>query len=113
MSVISASVKAKRLASVVTIALAALVSSTGAWAGNNHHDSGLPPGLAKKAAAGQPLPPGWQKKLVVGHRLDRDIYRHGDVIVADDRGLVTVRIEGKLVRLVENTLEIVDILDTL
>jgi len=31
-----------------------------------HRGHGLPPGLAKKVAAGGDLPPGWQKKCIVG-----------------------------------------------
>jgi hypothetical protein len=72
---------------------------------------GLPPGLQKKAAHGN-LPPGWQKKLVVGHRLDSDVYRYGRVVVpVDDRGYVTVQIEDRRLRLIAATLEIIDILN--
>lgn len=71
----------------------------------------LPPGLEKKAATGQ-LPPGWEKKLVVGKPLDLDIYRHSQIVVPiDDRGLLTVRIEGKLIRLIDATREVVEVLD--
>ncbi len=72
----------------------------------------LPPGLQKKAAQGEPLPPGWQKKLVKGEILDREIYEHRQVVVpVDSQGLVTIRLEGKLVRLFEATREIVEILE--
>jgi hypothetical protein len=71
----------------------------------------LPYGLQKKVAKGEPLPPGWQKKLARGKILDMDIYRHKQVVVPlDSHGLITVRIEGKLVRLHEATREIIDIL---
>ena len=81
-----------------------------------HNDSKkakqLPPGLQKKLAKGQSLPPGWQKKLIVGERLDRGIYQQGDVVVPlDSKGLLTIRLEGKLVRLVKATREIVEILE--
>ena len=72
----------------------------------------LPPGLEKKVQRGETLPPGWQKKLIVGDVLDYEIYRQGHILNRHD-GLVTVRIEGKLVRLIENSLEIVEILDSL
>ena len=73
---------------------------------------GLPPGLQKKAARGEPLPPGWQKKLQVGHRLDRDIYSHARIISPlDERGYVTVEIENERLRLLGATLEIIDILN--
>ena len=72
----------------------------------------LPPGLQKKLQKGQSLPPGWQKKLMVGVRLEPAIYEHGDVVVPlDSKGLLTIRLEGKLVRLVEATREIVEILE--
>ena len=82
----------------------------------NDNDKGkqLPQGLQKKLDKGEPLPPGWQKKLVKGEVLEYDIYRHSDIVIPiDSDGLVTVRIEGKLVRLYEATREIVEILDTL
>ena len=59
----------------------------------------LPYGLQKKLQKGQSLPPGWQNKLIVGDRLEPAIYRHGDVVVPlDSKGLLTIRLEGKLVR---------------
>lgn len=71
----------------------------------------LPPGLEKKLKQGKPLPPGWQKKLQVGERLDPDIYDHGKVIYRDrDRDLVTISVEGRVIKVLENTLEIVEIL---
>lgn len=71
----------------------------------------LPPGLQMKAARGQPLPPGWQKKLAVGATLDAQVYAAGQVVVPiDNHGLLTIRVEGKLIRLFEATHEIVEIL---
>lgn len=80
----------------------------------NDKDNGkpLPPGLQKKVDKGEPLPPGWQKKLVKGEIMDKKVYKQGEVVVPlDDKGLVTVRIEGKLVRLYEATREIVEVLE--
>lgn len=72
---------------------------------------GLPPGLEKKAQQGKPLPPGWQKKLVRGHHLNDHIYQHAVIIHPADRsGIVTVRIEDRVLRLILATREIVDIL---
>ncbi|MEJ2140916.1 MAG: hypothetical protein P8Y24_00930 [Gammaproteobacteria bacterium] len=72
---------------------------------------GLPPGLQKKAARGQALPPGWQKKLAVGHVMDKAVYDYGEVVVpVDKKGILTLRVEGKLVRLLSATHEIVEIL---
>lgn len=72
----------------------------------------LPPGLQKKQARGHELPPGWQKKLAVGEVMDRDVYDHGRVVHRDG-GLVTVSVEGKVVKVIENTREIVEILGNL
>ena len=72
----------------------------------------LPPGLQKKAAKGEPLPPGWQKKLVKGEIMAIEVYHHGEIVVPIDRhGLVTLRIEGKLVRLLDATREIIEVLE--
>lgn len=78
--------------------------------------SSLPYGLQKKLKKGKKkgksLPPGWQKKLYVGRVLDPRIYSHGDIVVPLDRhGLVTLRVEGKLIRLYQASREIVEILD--
>lgn len=71
----------------------------------------LPPGLQKKAAKGKPLPPGWQKKLAKGEILDQEIINHSEIITpVDSRGLVTIRIEGKLVKLYQATREVAEIL---
>ena len=72
----------------------------------------LPYGLQKKLHRGQSLPPGWQKKLYVGSVLDSRIYRHSDIVVPLDRhGLVTIRVEGKLIRLYQASREIAEILN--
>ena len=72
----------------------------------------LPYGLQKKLERGQSLPPGWQKKLYVGSVLDPRIYHHSDIVVPLDRhGLVTIRVEGKLIRLYQATREITEILN--
>lgn len=77
-------------------------------------DKPLPQGLQKKLDRGGSLPPGWQRKLVRGEVLDDHIYRQSQIVIPiDSRGLLTVRIEGKLIRLVEATREIIDIVDVL
>lgn len=99
-----------------TLAIAVSFSFMGIAEAKNdkEKEKGLPPGLQKKAKKGKPLPPGWQKKLVAGHILERDIYNHGKIIKkVDDKGLITISIEGKLVRLVKNTREIVEIIESL
>ena len=73
---------------------------------------GLPPGLEKNQQRGKPLPPGWQKKLVKGHILELDIYHHARIVVPVDKaGMITVSIEGRLLKLDKVTRRIVDILN--
>ena len=75
-------------------------------------DQSLPPGLEKKVERGGELPPGWEKKLVVGHILDDDIYAHARVVIpVGDDGIATVEIGGRVLRLLQDTHSIVEILD--
>ena len=74
-----------------------------------------PPGLAKK----EKLPPGWQNKLVKGAVMPKEIFNEAETIpksLADKlppapKGVITVAIEGKAVRVVLATLTIVDFYD--
>lgn len=71
----------------------------------------LPPGLQKKVARGEPLPPGWQKKLAKGEVLDVAVFQRGKIVAPlDSKGVITIEVEGKLIRLIKATREIVDIL---
>lgn len=79
----------------------------------------LPPGLKKKAARGKALPPGWQTKLSRGEVLDERVYRQCEPLPVElsrrlpppPRGTITVRVEGKVIRLMEATREILDVFD--
>lgn len=78
----------------------------------------LPPGLQKKVDRGGELPPGWKKKLARGDVLPQDVYRAGKPLPADVRkslppdppGTITVDIDGEVVRVLQKTREITDIL---
>lgn len=71
----------------------------------------LPPGLQKKVEKGGELPPGWQKKVEVGEPIVKEIYQHIKIVIpVDDKGIVTVVIGGKLIRLVEATREVIEVL---
>jgi len=80
---------------------------------------GLPPGLAKKVAAGGELPPGWQKKCVRGQILPVEVHKHcqplpAEIVVklpAPPAGTILVAIDGKVVRLAKATREILDVFD--
>jgi len=51
-------------------------------------------------------------KLHRGSILDLQIYRSGEIVVPlDEHGLVTIRLEGKLIRLYHATRQITDILN--
>ena len=77
-------------------------------------DKPLPQGLQKKLERGGELPPGWQKKLVKGAILEQPVYSQSQVVIpVDSGGLLTVRVEGKLIKLIEATREIVEIVDLL
>lgn len=101
----------------IKLIIASLVLTMGvsgiAYAKNEKQKT-LPPGLQKKVESGKSLPPGWQKKLAVGEVLSQDVYEHGKILVSDtDKGLVTINVDGKLIRVIEHTREIVEILDGL
>lgn len=74
----------------------------------------LPPGLAKK----NKLPPGWQKKVARGEVIPDDVWQHRVLLPPDvvrrlppsPPGTVTVRVDDKIVRVVEDTRAVLDIL---
>ena len=71
----------------------------------------IPHGLQKKVDRGESLPPGWQKKLVVGTHLPQSFREHETVITPiDENGIVTVEVENEVIRLINATNEIVEIL---
>jgi hypothetical protein len=79
----------------------------------------LPPGLKKKLARGGDLPPGWQKKIIRGEVLDAETYRYAVHVPYDlikrlpsqPKGTALIKIEGKIVRLLEATGTILDVFD--
>ncbi len=98
----------KAIITILSIALAVSFSMAEA---KSNKEKELPPGLQKKLARSGELPPGWEKKLTVGERLDNEVYNEADVVVpVDEHGVVTVEIEGKVVRLMQASREIVEIL---
>ena len=98
----------KSTASIIAIAIATLLAAP---AHAKKEPDQLPPGLQKKVQRGKPLPPGWQRKRAVGEVLEQQIYDAGQIVVPiDDKGLVTLRVEGRLIRLFEATREVVEIL---
>lgn len=72
----------------------------------------LPPGLAKK----NKIPPGWQKKLARGQRIPDDVWVHHvplphDILIKlppPPPGVVIVRVNDRILRVVEKTHELLD-----
>lgn len=79
----------------------------------------LPKGLQKKYERTGQLPPGWQKKMARGEVIPSDVYAYRRDIPYDLRrrlpigpvGSKIIEIEGKIIRVMQNTREILDILD--
>lgn len=106
-----------KLKSLMTYALVLSLCSGSAFVANANHKNKhkqLPQGLQMKLDRGGSLPPGWQRKLVRGEILAEPIYSHSEIVIpVDSEGLLTVRVEGKLIRLIQATREIIDIVDLL
>ncbi len=104
-----------KLKSIITFTLLLSMCSGSVYATKvkvKSKDKQLPQGLQMKLDRGDSLPPGWQKKLLKGDILGDSIYSHSVVVIPlDTKGLLTVRVEGKLIQLIEATREIVEIVD--
>lgn len=80
---------------------------------------GLPRGLAKKVERGGNLPPGWQRRCVRGEIMPIEVYQHceplpPEVVVklpATPPGTITVTLDGRAIRLLQATREILDVFD--
>lgn len=71
----------------------------------------LPPGLQKKMQRGGELPPGWKKKLAKGKILDRRVYDQGRIISRpDSHGIITIKIDDRLIKLHKDTRKILEII---
>ncbi len=96
---------------LIPLLLALTLVASPSFAKKNDHDGQLPPGLAKNVKRGKPLPPGWQKKIAPGKILDREVYGHGTIIAPlDPLGIVTIKIDNKVLRVHQKSMEILDIL---
>lgn len=78
----------------------------------------LPPGLQKKVARGGELPPGWKKKLAVGDKLPEEYESKAESVPEailkrlpeTPEQTEIIRIGDEVIRVMENTREIIDIL---
>jgi hypothetical protein len=78
-----------------------------------------PPGAAKKGTSSAKLPPGWQKKIVRGEVLPQTVYAQAqplpEVVLQKlpppPAGTILVILDGKVVRLLEATRTIVDVVE--
>ncbi len=97
---------------LISLLVTSLIVGPAFAATHKNKSEPLPYGLQKNHALGKPLPPGWLKKLGKGKVLDKQVYNHGKIVVPlDSNGLLTIRVEGKLIRLYEATREIAEILN--
>ena len=78
----------------------------------------LPPGLQKKVDRGGELPPGWKKKLEVGSVLEPEVDEVAKTVPEEilarlpdiPEGTEILEVGGEIIRVIESTREIVDIL---
>jgi len=96
--------------SIILIIVTALALIAGpAFSKQDKEAKTLPPGLQKKADIGN-LPPGWKKKMVVGSTIGEGVVGQGVIIDSvDESGVVTIKVEDKIIRLIKATREIVEI----
>lgn len=99
----------KQLLLTIAVITAALIS--GPVYAKKDKSGALPPGLQKKVQRGGSLPPGWKKKLQKGATIERAVYDQGTIIKPVDAvGVITIKVDGKIIRLIKATREIIDIL---
>ena len=103
------------LKNAISLAVIVCLSSAPALAKKEKdEDKSLPRGLQMKLDRGGALPPGWQRKLAKGEVLEEPVYNQSEVVIpVDSDGMLTVRVEGKLIKIIEATREIVEIVDLL
>ncbi len=95
---------------ILLIAAMGLLTSP-VYAKKDKHNQ-LPPGLQKKQMKGKSLPPGWEKKLAKGEILNKEVYKQSQIVIpVDKKGLLTIKVEGKLIKLYEATREIVEVFE--
>lgn len=78
----------------------------------------LPPGLRKKVERGGELPPGWKKKLNIGETLPEELEKETRSLPEEilkrlpeiEEGTEILEIGDEIIRVVENSREIIDIL---
>ena len=75
-----------------------------------HHHPHTAPVVVQNVVVVNPLPVGWYNTVVIGRPLPMDIYHHGHVLGYDDRGYVLFSVEGRVLRLLRDTHEIIEIL---
>jgi hypothetical protein len=79
--------------------------------GKDHQYSSLPPGLQKKVANGGSLPPGWQKKVDNGQVFSPELRHYSKRSpYPSPKGTSTYLLENKVIRVMDATNEIVDVL---
>lgn len=86
---------------------------------NNHHTNNghnkqynsLPPGLQKKVDSGKSLPPGWQKKVANGQVFSPELRNYSKRSpYPSPKGTSTYILEDKVIRVLDSTNVILDVL---
>ncbi len=93
--------------------------SKGSKGGKKNKKKALPPGLAKKVSRGGDLPPGWQMKIARGEVLSGAVYKEAQSLPSDlirilppsPKRTELITIDGKIIRLLGATREILDVFD--
>jgi hypothetical protein len=81
------------------------------------HRRSLPPGLAKKVARGGKLPPGWANECLPGKIMPVEVYHECHPLPPEltvklpvpPVGTVTVAVDGRVMRILQATREILDV----
>lgn len=87
--------------------------------GKKRGQSSLPPGLQKKVERGKELPPGWQKKIAPGETMSQEVYEAAQPLPKEvtsklppaPHGTTNLVLEGKVIRVMDKTRQILDVLD--
>jgi len=96
---------------IITCLASSLMIGSALAKNDKQKDKQLPPGLQKKVDSGKALPPGWQKKLAKGEKMDKDVYKQGEIVVPiNSHGEITLRVDDKVVRLYKASREIIEVL---
>ncbi len=97
---------------IISLVITAPLFISVAVSANNIQEEGLPLSEQEEVNVVKPLPLDWQKKVVVGQVLDVNVYNNATVILKDN-GVETLSVDGQILRVLQNTHEVLEILQYL